>query len=102
MRLKRNQKIVIAVYILTLAYLFTYMPLVKSFPCGCKFMTRAWVWGDKPLIFDLHTNPNANGNIVPSSWSIEWWRLAPRLLAASIIALLMFVFVGGKKNGVAD
>lgn len=102
MRMNRKQKIVIALYILTLVYLFSYLPLVKSFPCGCKFMTKAWVWGDKPLIFDLHTNPSVNGKTTLVCWSIDWRRLAPRLLSASIIALLVFVFVRGKKNGMAS
>lgn len=96
MSLNRMQKIIIVVYLFVLAFLFLHPPLVKSFPCGCKFTTQAWLWGDKPLVFDFHPNPSMNSSITLGDWSIDWQRLAPRFLVASVIALFALVLVRKK------
>ncbi len=96
MQPNRNQKIVIALYTLAVACIFSYLPLIHSFPCGCKFMTQGWVWEKPPLLFDIHAKSDKKS--VSASWSIDWRRLAPRLLIASIIALVAFLLMGVDKN----
>ncbi len=102
MQLKRKQKIVLAVYVFTLVYLFTYLPWIISLPCGDIVTTKAWVWEEKPLFIELNITSGNNEVPAPTNWSIDWRRLIPRLLVASFIVLLTFIFMGDRKNGAAD
>ena len=99
--MNKIQKVIVLFYILTVTYLGSYVPMVKSWPCGCKYMCKAWIWKKPPLLFDISPNQSESGGVATIDWSIDWRRLVTRLLVASMIALLAFVFVGGKKN-VAD
>lgn len=92
MQLNRKRIIVLLIYILTIAYYFSHLPMVKSMPCGCAFKHSAFIWEKSPPIFDLSTGKEVK-------WSIDWWRLAPKVLAATIIALLAFIWIGDEKSG---
>jgi hypothetical protein len=97
MQTDRNQKIVIVIYVLVLVGLFSYLPMVKTFRCGCAFMTQGWIWEKPALLYDMHAGPDKKP--VPTTWSVDWRRLAPRLVGVSIIAFLAFFMMGGTENG---
>ena len=84
--MNRKQKIVIVLYCLTLAYLFSYLHMVISFPCGCVFRYEGWFWEEKPHVSDF--DYNESGEI---AWSIDWRYLMPKLTVATIIALSLFL-----------
>ena len=97
MNLSRKRMVVIVIYVLTLVYLLSYLPMVKSFSCGCKIKYTGWFWEKGPLLFDL--NPDKNSQPVQSGWSIDWRLLVPKVLVATIIAFLIFICIGDDKSG---
>jgi hypothetical protein len=98
--MNRKRKIVLAVYILTLIYLFSYLPMVYPMSCGCKFTYKAWFWETGPPLYGVSARKGAEP--VRLAWYIDWQTLAPKVLIATIIALLAFVWIGDANSSWRD
>jgi hypothetical protein len=95
--MNRKRKIILAVYILTLIYLFSYLPMVYPMACGCKFSYKAWFWEKGPSLYGMSARKGAEP--VRLAWYIDWQTLVPKLLIATISALLAFVWIGDANSG---
>jgi hypothetical protein len=98
--MNRKRKIVLAVYILTLVYLFSYLPMVRPMSCGCKFGYKAWFWEAGPSLYGVSARKGAEP--VRLAWFIDWQTLVPKVLIATISALLVFVWIGDASSGWRD
>jgi hypothetical protein len=96
MRPNWKQLIILAVYLLALAYLFSSMPLIKSLPCGCTFRTTARIWGEPPRLIDLNPTPHEKGGPQELKWSVDWKKQLPRLLAVTVVFLVFFLCVADR------
>jgi hypothetical protein len=94
MRLNVKQKIVLAVYLLTLVYLFSYLPFIKTLPCGCTFKSRGWIWAEPPILIDLRAEPTEEGVPLALKWSIDWGRQITRMLIITAVCLVFFLYCG--------
>ncbi len=100
MRLNRKEMAVLVIYALALAYLFSYLTMVKTFSCGCEYRYTGWFWEKGPLLYDLGSGKD--GEPVQLAWSIDWWRLIEKVTVATITALLAFIWIGDSNSGWRD
>jgi hypothetical protein len=89
--LNRKQKIVLVLYILTLAYLGSSVPMLKTWPCGCMYMCETWIWEKPPLLFDFSSHNGEEEDGISVNWSIDWWRIGQRFLISTSIFLVIFI-----------
>jgi hypothetical protein len=100
MLLNRKRMAAFAIYALALAYLFSYLPMVYPMSCGCKFSYKAWFWETGPSLYGVSVREGAEP--VRLAWYIDWQTLVPKVLIATIIALLAFVWIGDANSGWRD
>lgn len=94
MCLNRKRMAVLLIYMLALACLFSHLPMVKKLSCGCQFRYEGWFWNEGPYLYALRPDGTAH-----LTWDIDWQRLLPRLLVATLAALLAFIWIGDEKSG---
>jgi hypothetical protein len=88
---------VAVIYFLVLLWLISFVPMVKSFPCGCTFKHMGFILESPPLLFDSSVEPTENGSSPEVAWSIDWLRLGKRMSTLTSIALLAFILARDRK-----
>jgi hypothetical protein len=93
MRLNKKQKFIALFYFSLMLYLLSSVPMVKSWPCGCRFWCEIRIWEKPPLLFD-----SSVGHVASADWSIDWWVIAVRLFVLTALFLVAFVLARGRRK----
>jgi len=94
-RMDRIQKVIILLYILTVAIICLSAPRVKYFSDGCKFMTETWIWNEPILLLDIGPD---SGDDIQANWSIDWRRIGIRLSIPTIIFIVALILTRSRRR----